>query len=171
MQQLNFPMALKEAAALLDRLEAADEAGHASFRSEIDKFMLSEEGCRGFFVVLLTDEREIADEPPAVLVEAIKDAGEIPSSVLARNLVMSAATRVVHERKGDSENAAGSDEVTRRTQTLIRRAASDSIRNAIASMRATLVGESQEFAGFMARVNYDHEQKDVAIKAIDEIFV
>lgn len=164
-------MALKEAAGLLDRLEAAaTEAERNSMRDEIDTFMKMEESCRGFFVVLLTDDRSIADEPPVVLVQAITEGGEVPNSILARNLVMSAATKIVHERKADSESAAGSDQVTKRTQTLIRRVNSDGIKKAIADMRATLLGESNEYASFMARVNYDAEQKAVALKAIDELF-
>jgi hypothetical protein len=104
-----------------------------------------------------------------VLISAIADAGEIANSVLARNLVMSAATALVHQRKGDSENAAGSEQVTKRTQTLIRKTNSDSMKKVIADMRATLAGESQEFSAFLARVNYDEEQREVAIKAIDAI--
>lgn len=168
MQQLNFPAAMKEAADLLNRMETASESERQNMRSELEKFMTNEESCRGFFVVLLTDERRIADEPPAVLVEAINAGGQIPASVLARNLVMSAATRLVHTRKGDTDNAAGSEEVTRRTQTLIRKMNSETMRKNLASMQASLRGESQDFAPFMARVNYDAEQIEVALRAINE---
>ncbi len=166
---LNFPLALKAAAGLLDRLEDADNSSRASLRAEIDEFMGSEEACRGFFVVLLSDDRAIADNPPAVLIEAITQGGEIPVSVLTRNLVMSAATKIVHLRNVDHNSAAGSERVTSRTKELIRRTHSEPLTKSLVSMRATLLGESQEFAPFLARTNYDDEQKSAAIKAIDNL--
>lgn len=167
--QLNFPMALKAAEGLLDRLEIANTDNSAELQSEIDEFMKSEEACRGFFVVLLTNDRAIADNPPSILIESMKQAGQIPASVLTRNLVMSAATKVVHLRNLDHDSAAGSEQVTLRTQELFRKLRAEQFSKLLLSMRSTLAGESEEFAAFLARTNYDEEQKCAAIKAIDAL--
>ncbi len=166
---LNFPLALKAAAGLLDKLADAENNSSAELRSEIDQFMGSEEACRGFFVVLLSDDRTIADNPPDALLEALTEGGEIPVSVLTRNLVMSTATQIVHLRNVDNDSAAGSERVVRRTKELIRRAGSEPLTKSLMAMRATLAGDSQEFAPFMARTNYDEEQKSAAIMVIDDL--
>lgn len=175
---MNFATAMQEASEVLNDLESAYNHAHATGKlpttDEFDgqrllHFLKSEEGARGFFVVLLTGELRVSDDPPPVLTQTLFEAPEPALTVLTKNLVMSAATEVVHLRNGDAHNAAGSRRVTDRTKELFARTKSGALLLKAQEMRDTIEGCSDAFSAFLGRVNYDEEQKLAALHALNAV--
>jgi hypothetical protein len=168
---MNFASAMQAAAELLAAFDASapDGAEDTDLGGRLQQFLQSEEGARGFFVSLLTGDFKASDQPPQALLEAIRTAPATAHNVLAKNLVMSAATEVVHKRNGDAENAAGSTRVLTRTKHLFKASDSSNLKARAQEMLASIDKRSQSFAPFLSRVNYDAEQTAAARNALRDV--
>jgi hypothetical protein len=164
---ITFPQALARAEEVLKKLDRS-LPGDDEAKQQIAPFFESEAAIRGFFVVLLTGDFRIADEAPAYLIESLRSAPRHVLSVLTKNLVMSAATAVVHQRSGDQENLAGSQKVVARTTKIVGLMQDDKILSELKAMRSSLSGQADVYAEFLSRVNYDQEQLEAASDAVEK---
>jgi hypothetical protein len=152
---------------------------------QIDSSLLSEEqiftaihdlaqtinGARGFFVTYLTTDFNIADHPTKEVINGLKSSPEIVSDLLVKNLAMSSAMILTHERNHNLEMAKSSQQVRTRTINLINLLQIPEIfdlRQQILHSIHTGKGEYQEF---LERWGYDHQQKQLMITALNEINV
>jgi hypothetical protein len=166
---MKFAAAMQEASTVLASLDLATKNSTSFDVASLDSFLQSDEAARGFFVTLLTGDFLASDDPPPVLIKAINSASPSGLTVLVKNLVMSAATEVLHKRNNDEENAAGSQRVLTRTKNIFACTNSTALVERAQALLKTLQGESEEFSAFVNRVNYDEEQKAAAIKVLNQV--
>lgn len=164
---MSFEGALSESAELLLLLEQTGRQDDAALLSRLEAMLASQPSCRGFFVTLLTGDSKLADDPPTFLLDTL-GRSPIASELLVKNLVMSSATAVVHQRKGDTHNEAGSKRVSARSLNLICKLQSTDIRPALNEMKLSLQNNGGRYAEFVSRCNYDREQRDTACSAIEK---
>lgn len=165
-QVLSFEEALRASEELLQDLEENPESTELLLRL---RSMLSQQAsCRAFFVILLTGEFFFSDNPSQSLLEALQESSEVPE-LLSKNLVMSTATEITHKRKGDLENAAASASVAKRSGQIIRMMQSKSVRTKLLEMKASIKLGSGVFAEFLRRWQYDQEQLQASLAAIESL--
>jgi len=171
-----FTEAIKTTAELLQRVES--QPVNPELQESFVALLGSVEGARGFFVSLLTGNSALADHPEPWLFQVLRSNEEIVSELLIKNLVMSTATDITHTRDGNSEAAQGSQQVARRTKTLIAGFQCARVQEVAEAMRSaidrTISGDgssnSDRFASFLQRWNYDAEQLAAARRALAELF-
>ena len=157
MKELTFEEALAESERLLSRLDESELAG-STVRQEIGSIVGTVSGARGFLVTLLTGEYGASDQPGEVLLEGLSAAAPVVCDLLAKNLVMSTAMAVTHERNGEGEMADGSRRVFIRTSKLVTMLDSDEMRKRIEEMWLSVTEGRGQYLSFLKRWKYDDEQ-------------
>jgi hypothetical protein len=112
-------MTFEAAIAYTKTLQARKDLEAAQLKSEVEALVKTSNGARGFFVSFLTGEWELADNPSEAIIQALQAEPNAIAELLVKNLVMSTAMAITHQRNGDSEQARDSERVARRTALLI----------------------------------------------------
>lgn len=163
---ISFEEALRESEELLQSLE--EEGLLPELMSRLNAVLSGQASCRGFFVSYLTGDSILADEIPEYMLEAISKSDDA-ADLLCKNLVMSTAMRLTHERKGDAENAEGSQRVCRRAAALIRRIKLAAMRDKLIEMRSSIKLRTGVYAEFLKRWSYDDEQLQAVMDEIEKL--
>ncbi len=125
----------------------------------VSELLASRNGARGFFVITLASDCPLMDRLPEPLVLQLREAGEIVIDLTVRNLAMSTAMALHHQRQGDIEQQAGSERVTARSIDLLRLMEPNEVKLRLETLiRALTTGEGPD-AAFLRRWRYDNEQK------------
>ena len=114
-----FPQAMERAAqglALWEGGELSDEV----LADRVAHLVNSRDGARGFFVVSLSSDSSLMDRLPEPLVLQLRAAGEGVVDLTVRNLAMSTAMGLHHQRSGDSAQQVRSERVRDRSTELLR---------------------------------------------------
>ncbi|MDJ1183965.1 hypothetical protein [Roseofilum casamattae] len=165
---VSFEQAIAITQEFLSLLDAK-ELSELEIETTVGELVGSENGARGFFVVYLTDDRPLADRPSPGVIGALQMSPEIVSELLVKNVAMSSAMAMTHERNNNSEMASNSKRVTSRCHALI-----EQIQLSEVSEKAKLLHESAKtragtYETFLKRWNYDEEQRNVIQTAIASI--
>jgi len=155
--ELSFEQAIAETQALLDQ-QNNHSISDQVFTEQISNLLESENGARGFFVTFLTGEWQIADQDHPSLSQALK--AQPQPELLIKNLVMSTAMRIYHDRAGNSELATGSARVSRRTAQLINHVITPELLAIAKNMSDSAQGNSQIYQEFLRKWGYDPAQKE-----------
>ncbi|HEY9777304.1 MAG TPA: hypothetical protein V6C81_26310 [Planktothrix sp.] len=160
----SFPQAIEKSNDLFNSTEhgqVTDEQAH----DQAVQLLSNVEEARGFFVALLTGQSAIADAPPRWLIEAMREQINVVAELLAKNLVMSTATKLIHERKGDAAAAAGSQTVATRTAGIIKKLEAPGLQSALTQLSSAVddrLGEKDSpdssWDAFLRKWGYDLEQ-------------
>ena len=78
-------------------------------------------GARGFFAISLSCNSPLMDRLPDALIFQFREAGELVVDLIAKNLAMSSAMALHHEKKKNFDQQAGSENIKRRCLELLRR--------------------------------------------------
>lgn len=124
-------------------------------------------GARGFFVVYLTNEYSLPEPFFKNIILALKSAPEIVSELQTKNLAMSTATTIFHERNNDHENAESSRFTQQKTIKIIEELELPELQKQLQHLYQSLVNGEGSYQKFLERYNYDAEQKQ-AIKQVIE---
>ncbi len=163
---MSFEEALRASEELLQDFE--DSGPSTELLVKLSSMLSAVPSCRGFFVLYLTGESPLADEPPEYILQALNASEHVPE-LLAKNLVMSITMQIVHERKGNKDNANASALVAKRSTVLIERLKSPLVRTKLIEMRSSIRAKAGVFADFLQRWSYDEEQLEAANKAIESL--
>lgn len=148
------------------------EAGELSdevLADRVGELVSSRDGARGFFVVALAGESPVLDRLNEPLLLQLRRAGEPVVDLSARNLAMSTAMALAHERNGDSDQRAGSLRVQARSTDLLRHLEPEAVRRRLESMlQAARNGEGEDVT-FLERWGYDSEQRQAITAAIEAV--
>lgn len=98
---------------------ATDAWTSEQFVAAVAPLVTTPAGARGFFVVYLTDDRPLVDQPPPGLVAALAQSPAIVLDLLVKNLAMAAAMAITHDRAGDPAMAEQSRRTSRRSGHLL----------------------------------------------------
>jgi hypothetical protein len=135
----------------------------AQILADMTKLLSYANGVRGFFVAYLTGESPLADNVPAIFLDAFRATASSISSILVKNVAMSTAMEITHGRNNDPDQQAGSQRVQRRSIQLLRSLLREPQNNAFEQERLQLLEAIQtqkgEYANFLDRWNYDAEQR------------
>jgi hypothetical protein len=162
----SFTEAIRISEELLAKLEECDFPSSQT-KERIVSLISSLPGARGFFVSYLTGNFACSDEPPLELIEALTESPLPSLDLLVRNLVMSTAMAITHDRNGDAEAAKGSRLVAVRTKRLIGRLSLAELQEKIAQMRSTIQEGQGQYADFLKQWGYDRQQLAAAQEALE----
>ncbi len=163
---LRFEQAIAQTEDLLDQ-QRRGEISTAQLAERIAELITTSNGARGFFVVWLTGDSALADTVPPEVLSALRTAPDQVAELLTKNLAMSTAMAYTHRANGDSASAAGSEQVSRRTQALITHINLPALAEQLALLKASLDHSDGHYSAFLRRWGYGSAQ----LKAIREILV
>ena len=167
---ITFEDAIAASRIFLDRL-AAGLLSDADITATVTALVQTTQGARGFFVVYLTDERSLADQPQPALYKGLYGEPQGVGDLLVKNLAMSTAMALYHERNQDFVIAQKSQRVSRRSATLIQTLKLDNTQPKLAQLQATLAQGDGEYREFLERWGYDAEQKAAIAAAVEPLLV
>ncbi|MEM9448231.1 MAG: hypothetical protein AAGA75_06830 [Cyanobacteria bacterium P01_E01_bin.6] len=144
---------------LLERLEHTHDNDDSLITSIIAQLLQTRVGARGFLATYLTYGGAIADNPPTAFIEALQTAPTLVADLMVKNLAMSSAMIIAHQRKNDLENVSGSQRVQNRTRELIAALSTQELSGAIKAMLSSLKGLSEQYRAFFQQQQYDAEQR------------
>jgi hypothetical protein len=133
----SFEHAVHDSAQLLGQIDANKLEDH-QIAAMVAAIVQTLAGARGFFVTYLTDESNIGEVHPEPIVEGLARSPEIVNDLVAKNLVMSSAMALTHERNGADKLLIGSERVTRRCMSLAERLRTDGLAVNFDSMLAAI---------------------------------
>ena len=161
----------EEAIAYTNSLLARHDLDDVQLESAIAALVQTANGARGFFVAFLTGDWQLADAPSAGLIRALQSTPTAIAELLVKNLVMSTAMAMTHQRAENIEQSESSKRVAKRTALLIAKVDLEEVR-VIASQikRAALTGNG-EYATFLEKWGYDPEQKQAIANTLDQVLI
>ncbi|MDX2243983.1 MAG: hypothetical protein NW224_25175 [Leptolyngbyaceae cyanobacterium bins.302] len=163
---LSFEEALELTEAMLDR-HREGAFSETALQQAVADLVAGENGARGFFVVYLSDTRSQPDALANTVIAALKTAPEVISPLLIKNLAMSTAMAISHQRNHDQDLALGSKQVQTRSLHLIQRLQTPQLKEHAIALADSLTTSSGAYATFLERWQYDPEQRQ-AIKQVLE---
>jgi len=159
-----FPEAMDRAArglALWEAGEISDEV----LADRVAHLVASRDGARGFFVVSLTSDSPLMDRLPEPLVLQLRTAGEGVVDLTVRNLAMSTAMALHHQRSGDTPQQVRSERVRERSSELLRQLDPHRVKERLeVLLQAAAQGTGPDVA-FLDRWGYDSEQREAISEA------
>ncbi|MFM8935788.1 MAG: hypothetical protein ACKOE9_02215 [Vulcanococcus sp.] len=131
----------------------------------VAELVASRDGARGFFVVALAGDSPVMDRLPEPLLLALRAAGEGVVDLTARNLAMSTAMALHHQRQGDAGQQAGSERVQQRCTELLRLLDPALVKARLETLLAATAGAGSDVA-FLERWGYDAPQQQAIAEAV-----
>ena len=128
-------------------------------------------GARGFFVTYLTSPDPICDEPQPEIITAIATHPEIAADLLVKNIAMSTAQQLYHQRRNDSEMMASSATVAARTTKMIEALNLPQIQTLCRELVSTIQTGTGSYTEFLTRWGYDDEQKQSIDRVVSQLIV
>ncbi|AAQ00400.1 MULTISPECIES: hypothetical protein [Prochlorococcus] len=125
-------------------------------------------GARGFFVISLSSNSPLMDRLPEALIFRLRAAGDSVIDLTIRNLAMSTAMSLHHERDKNLEQKYNSEQIKRRCIELLRLLEPNSVKEKIEQLIQSISGEGC-YGDFLKRWGYDEEQKKAIISSINSI--
>ncbi|QIZ69636.1 hypothetical protein [Oxynema aestuarii] len=159
-----------EAIAVTEQLMEAIATGNidqSEIETRVRDLVASRDGARGFFVAYLTDSRPQSDRPSPEICRALSSSEEIVGELLAKNISMSAAMVLTHQRQNHPEMAVDSAKVRDRSARLIRCLNSSVLReNCRQMLESARTGEGI-YRSFLEKWGYDDEQRQAIVTALE----
>ncbi|MBC1260532.1 hypothetical protein FQK07_04485 [Synechococcus sp. BSF8S] len=152
-----FPQAMEIAAAWLGHWENG-ELSDEVLADRVGELVASLDGARGFFVVALTHDAPLMDRLPEPLVLSLRQAGDGVVDLTARNLAMSTAMALHHQRADDQAQQARSERVSRRCTELLRLLEPMAVKKRLEVLLAGAGGSGDDVT-FLDRWGYDPAQR------------
>lgn len=165
---IKFDEAISLTQAFLTRLNR-NEIPSAEILTFVSELVQTSNGARGFFVVYLTAEDPICDTPQPEVIAALQANPEIAVDLLVKNVAMSTAQQLYHQRRNDSDMMASSATVAARTATMIRQLNLPQIQELCQELVSTIKTGSGDYSEFLIRWGYDDEQKSAIAKSISQL--
>jgi hypothetical protein len=147
--------------ALWENGELSDEV----LSDRVAEMVASRDGARGFFVVALAGDSPLMDRLPDPVVLSLRQAGAGVVDLSVRNLAMSTAMVLHHQRNGDAGQQAGSERVQWRCTELLRLLEPAAVKQRLETLLEATAGRGED-VDFLARWSYDADQKAAIADAV-----
>ena len=131
----------------------------------VRRLVASRDGARGFFVISLAGDSPLMDRLPDPLQLQLRAAGDGVVDLTVRNLAMSTAMALHHQRTGDQEQQGKSERVTQRCNDLLQLLEPEDVKKRLEVLLAATKGEGDDVE-FLARWGYDEQQKAAIAAAV-----
>ncbi len=165
---LSFENALQLTETLIDAM-VKKQLKNYEIEEIITTLVSNKNGARGFFVIYLTSNFSIADNPSEEVINALKKSPDIVSELLVKNLAMSSAMAITHRRNNDETKAQGSDQVSQRTSNLIQQMNLELTQQKLEELKQTIINNDGTYQPFLEKWGYDQEQKQVMKNNIEKL--
>ncbi len=146
---------------------------HELTASQIEEFvsnlLQTANGARGFFVTYLTASEPMCDEPQPEIVAALHAHPEIAADLLVKNMAMSTAQQLYHQRRNDLEMVTSSATVAARTTKIIQQLNLPQIQELCRDLVNTIQTGTGSYDDFLTRWGYDDEQKNAIAQAVSSL--
>ena len=152
-------MTFEAAIAYTETLQVRKDLEASQLKSEIEALIKTSNGARGFFVSFLTGEWELADSPSEAIIQALQAEPNAIAELLVKNLAMSTAMAITHQRAQNLEQARGSERVAKRTALLIEKVDLPEVRAIAVQMQNSAIFNTGDYKAFLEKWGYDAEQK------------
>lgn len=162
-------MTFEEAITYTENLLKRGDVEELQLESEISTLVQTSNGARGFFVCFLTGEWQLADNPSSGIIKALQSEPNAIAELLVKNLAMSTAMAIVHQRSGNIEQAQGSKRVAKRTALLIEKVDLVEVRTIAAQMQNSASTNTGEYVSFLEKWGYDVEQKQAIANVLADV--
>ena len=163
-----FQQAMEITAQLLGLWENG-ELSDEVLADRVGELVATRDGGRGFFVVSLAGECPLMDRLPEPLVLQLRAAGEGVVDLTARNLAMSTAMALHHQRADDPSQQASSERVSARCTELLRQLEPAVVKERLETLLAAARDGAGDDVAFLDRWGYDDEQKVAIAAAIEAV--
>ncbi|MGK7940786.1 MAG: hypothetical protein AB4062_11690 [Crocosphaera sp.] len=167
-ENLSFEDALQLTQTLLEAM-VENKLNDSEIEEIITTLVSSKNGARGFFVVYLTSNIPLADNPSQGVINALTTSPELVSELLVKNLAMSASMAISHRRNNDEEMAKQSEMTCERNGKLIQKTKLDLITEELQKLKQTIIDNDGSYQTFLEKWGYDDEQKQVIKHNIEKI--
>ncbi|AII44008.1 hypothetical protein KR100_11645 [Synechococcus sp. KORDI-100] len=154
--QPTFQQAMEITASWLRQWEN-EEISDEVLADRIGEMVASRDGARGFFVVSLAGDSALMDRLPDPVVGQLRAAGEGVVDLSVRNLAMSSAMALQHQRTGDEAQQAGSEQVRARCTELLRLLEPDLVKQRLEQLLEGCDNRGDDVS-FLKRWGYDDGQ-------------
>jgi len=135
----------------------------------VAELVASRDGARGFFVVSLAGDCPLMDRLPEPLVLQLAAAGDGVVDLSARNLAMSTAMALHHQRAGDSAQQGASERVALRCTELLRLLPGEVVKARLETLLAAAASNAGDDVAFLERWGYDEQQKAAIAAAVEAV--
>jgi hypothetical protein len=126
-------------------------------------------GARGFFVIYLATQDPICDQPQPAIIAAIAAHPVIATDLLVKNIAMSTAQQLYHQRRNDPEMMASSATVAARTTKIIQQLNLPQIQDMCQELVNTIQTGTGSYQEFLTRWGYDDEQKKSIEQTVSQL--
>ena len=148
-----------------------NELSSAQILDFVSALIQTANGARGFFVTYLTAQDPICDEPQPEIITAIAAHPEIAADLLVKNIAMSTAQQLYHQRRDDSEMMASSATVAARTTKMIQALNLPQIQAMLRGLTNTIQIGTGSYTEFLTRWGYDQEQKESINQIVSQLII
>ena len=167
--QISFQQALNLTQSLLEQI-INEQLSEEQVQQAVQNIVNHRNGARGFFVVYLTNEYSLSESFCKAIILALKSAPEIVSELQTKNLAMSTATAIYHERNNDHEIAQNSRFTQQKTSKIIKELALPELNQQLQNLYQSVVNGEGSYQEFLERYNYDAEQKQAIKQVIENLY-
>ncbi|MFM7267958.1 MAG: hypothetical protein ACKOZT_05135 [Cyanobium sp.] len=161
----SFPQAMEISVQWLALWEAG-ELSDEVLADRVAELVASRDGARGFFVIALSGDSPLMDRLPEPLLMVLRAAGEGVVDLTARNLAMSTAMVLHHQRSGDGEQQSRSERVQERSAELLRRLEPQPVKQRLDTLLEAAQKASGPDQAFLERWSYDTDQRRAIAAAV-----
>ena len=167
-QQPTFQQAMEITAQWLQLWENG-ELSDEVLADRVAELVSSRDGARGFFVVSLAGDGPLMDRLPEPLVAQLAAAGSGVVDLSVRNLAMSTAMALHHQRAGDTSQQAASERVAARCTELLRLLPGAAVKARLETLLAAAAQDQGDDVSFLERWGYDAKQKAAIAAAVEAV--
>jgi hypothetical protein len=165
---IKFDEAIELTQTFLSQLKA-NELTSPQIQDFVGALVQTANGARGFFVTYLTSIDPICDEPLAEIIAALHAHPEIAADLLVKNIAMSTAQQLYHQRRNDPDMVASSATVAMRTTTIVQQLNLPHIQNLCRELVDTIHTGTGSYRDFLTRWGYDEEQKNAIAQVVSAL--
>jgi hypothetical protein len=165
---IEFDEALELTQSFLTQLKT-NELTSSQIQEFVAALVQTANGARGFFVTYLTSPDPICDEPQADIIAALQAHPEIAADLLVKNIAMSTAQQLYHQRRNDPKMVASSATVAIRTTKIIQQLNLPQIQHLCRQLVNTIHTGTGSYDDFLTRWGYDEEQKNSILQAVSPL--
>ncbi len=134
----------------------------------VGSLLVTHNGARGFLAVSLSSDCPLIDRLPEPLIVQMRVAGYILVDLIVKNLAMSTAMAIHHQRQSNKIQQSGSERVTSRCIEILRSLEPNSVKERLEGLLKATNGLGDDI-NFLNKWNYDKEQRQAIAQIIHSV--